>query len=503
MDRAGFASEVVVPRAQKLLRESFNARMVGFMLSRAWVYVVFFSTALLPNARTQGTLDLLNDLSRGALIATLLIGSLALEPAVGRLACARWRHAPAVVAIVGTLLVPLSGTSDAFGQAVLLAASVLTGVGSGLFMLLWGSVYGKLSGPLVAAEASLAYALSALVMPACFAFPFWFQAVVVVALMLGSSALLGRELDRPDGEAPATNHPSSQPDLLQPIETRHLLAKIAASSVAFSFVLNVLRFLYERQDLGALDLSPLFVLTVPAIAAGGIVLAVLLCSKRLDLAFSYRPVLWLLALGCFLLPLFDRGSALPYLFARTGYVCFTILAWVMMADLAYRSSTSTFKIFGVGQASCSIGLALGALSGRALEAAGFSPAENSLALSGVLVFALIVTYTLILTERGVSRMIAKPSEKPDPLREADAERAKAHDRCEALAARHGLGERATEVLALYSRGRSRSRIEQELYISKGTVNFHLRNIYQTLGIHSRQELLDLLDDDTLDEDPYE
>lgn len=494
----GFFGEVLVPRAQKLVRESFNARMVGFMLSRAWVYIVFFSTALLLQAKTQGTLDLLNNLSRDTLIVTLLAASLLFEPLLKRLARTPWCYAPAIVTIVGTLLVPLSNTADASGQAALIAASVLTGVGSGLFLLLWGNVYGKLSGPLVAAEASLAYAFASLVVPACFTFPFWFQAVFVTALMLGSAALLGREVAQEDAE-PEVSPP---PDMLQPPEAKHLLAKIAVSSVAFSFVLNVLRFLYERQDLRALDLSPAFVLTVSALAAGVIVLAVLLFSKRLDLAFSYRPVLWLLVLGCFLLPLFDHGSALPYLFARTGYVCFTILAWIMLSDLAYRSTLSPFKIFGIGQAACSLGLALGALMGRVAEASGMSITANSLALSGILVFALIVMYTLILTERDISRLIAKPSHKSKEAQMVDEIRTRTHDRCEALAARHGLGERATEVLVLYSRGRSRSRIEQELYISKGTVNFHLRNIYLALGVHSRQELLDLLDDDTLDEDPY-
>ena len=46
---------------------------------------------------------------------------------------------------------------------------------------------------------------------------------------------------------------------------------------------------------------------------------------------------------------------------------------------------------------------------------------------------------------------------------------------------------------LFARGRSSSRIADDLYISSGTASTHLRNIYRKLDVHSRQELLDLIE----------
>ena len=50
-----------------------------------------------------------------------------------------------------------------------------------------------------------------------------------------------------------------------------------------------------------------------------------------------------------------------------------------------------------------------------------------------------------------------------------------------------LTKRELEVLRLLARGYSNVRIAQELCISEPTVRFHLRNIYDKTGAHSRTE----------------
>lgn len=49
------------------------------------------------------------------------------------------------------------------------------------------------------------------------------------------------------------------------------------------------------------------------------------------------------------------------------------------------------------------------------------------------------------------------------------------------------------MLPLLLKGRTIARIQEELFISAGTVNTHTRHIYQKMGIHDRQQLLDLAD----------
>ncbi|MEC4176319.1 helix-turn-helix transcriptional regulator [Adlercreutzia sp. R7] len=65
-------------------------------------------------------------------------------------------------------------------------------------------------------------------------------------------------------------------------------------------------------------------------------------------------------------------------------------------------------------------------------------------------------------------------------------------RCAELAEQGGLSPREREVLALLARGRTATYIAGELYVSKETVKVHVRHIYEKLSVHSRTELLDLL-----------
>ena len=58
---------------------------------------------------------------------------------------------------------------------------------------------------------------------------------------------------------------------------------------------------------------------------------------------------------------------------------------------------------------------------------------------------------------------------------------------------YGLSQRERDVFMLLARGYTSSRIQKELYIAAGTVNYHSRNIYAKLGVHSKQELIELFE----------
>ena len=66
--------------------------------------------------------------------------------------------------------------------------------------------------------------------------------------------------------------------------------------------------------------------------------------------------------------------------------------------------------------------------------------------------------------------------------------------CEQLAKRYGLTDRERQILGYLAVGRSLPYIRDELVLSKNTVDTHAKNLYRKLGIHSRQELIDLFDE---------
>ncbi|MDO5043420.1 MAG: helix-turn-helix transcriptional regulator [Slackia sp.] len=63
--------------------------------------------------------------------------------------------------------------------------------------------------------------------------------------------------------------------------------------------------------------------------------------------------------------------------------------------------------------------------------------------------------------------------------------------CQELSELHGLTGREMEILGHLARGRTNTRIAEDLFISPSTVRGHIRHIYTKLDVHDRQELIDL------------
>ena len=62
-----------------------------------------------------------------------------------------------------------------------------------------------------------------------------------------------------------------------------------------------------------------------------------------------------------------------------------------------------------------------------------------------------------------------------------------------MALRYALTSREREMLGYLASGFSRRRIAEDLSISESTVQTHVNNLYTKLGIHKRDELLDLVE----------
>lgn len=133
-----------------------------------------------------------------------------------------------------------------------------------------------------------------------------------------------------------------------------------------------------------------------------------------------------------------------------------------------------------------LGIALGFAASWAFET-GF--------ILGVQVTALIaIAYSFIAAFFHRARF-------PDSTLKADgtltpaapAEKDQWVERCFEVSERHGLSSRQFEVLCLIAQGRNAEYVAHALVISVSTVQTHIRNIYQKLGVHSRQELIDLIE----------
>ena len=64
---------------------------------------------------------------------------------------------------------------------------------------------------------------------------------------------------------------------------------------------------------------------------------------------------------------------------------------------------------------------------------------------------------------------------------------------EQIASYYGLTRRDAEVLPYLARGRSAKVIAEALFVSESTVRTHTRRILEKTALHSKQDLIDLIE----------
>lgn len=152
------------------------------------------------------------------------------------------------------------------------------------------------------------------------------------------------------------------------------------------------------------------------------------------------------------------------------------LFWVAMIAAMRVGGVSPYRAVGVAE-----GCMSAAALGLGLALFGHGNADGVVAAAATYGTLVVVWYLLRRTQQ-LNEACALPVPGEDPIQAA----------CDTLAAARGLSPRETEVLRLLAQGRSRSFIQSELYLSDGTVKTHIRHIYQKLDVHSKQELISLI-----------
>lgn len=124
-------------------------------------------------------------------------------------------------------------------------------------------------------------------------------------------------------------------------------------------------------------------------------------------------------------------------------------------------------------------------AGESAEPAGLTGTAGLTGAAGPVLQAVSARFPDSETGRQTDESISlRESGRDEPLPSPDT--------VTQLAQRHHLTPRETEVFALLAQGRSIPYIRDELIISRETAATHAKHIYAKLGVHSRQELIDLV-----------
>ena len=212
-----------------------------------------------------------------------------------------------------------------------------------------------------------------------------------------------------------------------------------------------------------------------------------------------------LLLGGLLLVLLDSDRcALP---ASVALLCgsgvYDELTDLTLCAVAARNRSNALPTIAWGYAVYYLGICVGAQTGLLVTARLGGDGLVGRAVVAALVMALVL-YALVSLRRfgfdqtiaGVEKDVSRAgtttgdagSSAGDVERTIDLTDA----RCRELAASLGLTPRETDVFRLLARGNNTLRIQDELGITKNTLKYHVRHIYEKAGVHSQQELIDLL-----------
>lgn len=168
---------------------------------------------------------------------------------------------------------------------------------------------------------------------------------------------------------------------------------------------------------------------------------------------------------------------------------FCISGWAAMAEHVRLCRLSPVRVYAKARAFDYVGFTLGFVAGGF---AAMLPMDYGACLGAAIsaVFCLLAFFLHKprYPESGFERTVPQ---------EGAGVRASWDDRCRAVGEKYGLSERQQEILLLIAQGRNAKYIEKSLVISLSTVQTHIRNVYRKLGVHSRQELIDLVENTKL------
>lgn len=468
----------------------------GYALFLAFGYLAFESSSLLAALGPAAAK------SQPAFLSTAIVGRMAVYAAglalTSRPQTGTGRLVPAalVLSAGGFALVWLASDLEPYvpaakGLAMLLAGALLLGAGAAAISLLWARFCATLDVRSVYLFVLLSLTLSLVIyglatcLPVSAVFPIGITLLAVSALAawrcnLARDANVGQcgcEVGDDTGVLGRPECPGSA-----------ALARLwrpTLGTAALLFMSGLMLQMPHNADLSLAQFQTTALIS-QAVLNIALVLPALLVRHQPSLESIYKVALPLSATGFLLLPLIWSGAGgLANAFAQLGAGMAGAILWCMLAGVARQTSLPALTVFGAALLATNAAQLAGTITGIAYaDRLG----QGELALTGL---ALAAVYLVAMMSMFLFKGRSVPANNPsDPARDAMPASDLAPARYEQA---FGLTPREAEVLMQLAGGRTIAGIAHELSVSENTVKYHVKSIYQKLGVHSRNEVIALLE----------
>ncbi len=458
-----------------------NLRLLGLGLLLAWVYCTWFSNGIFEpfSSRSADTLRLSLVASAIGLIA------LAFRPnkrkPIGQ-APIFWS---AAIMSASTLLFFALPS----GVALMVDAFV-GGLASAILWVAWGEMFCRIGQD--RAESCIPASLAVFVAAALMAYLLpWPAAGILSALCPIVSALMLLLSDNSQGSEFLFRAPQ-----LPFLNVLPSLGKLALCSMACSLATGFVITSFSPQDLLIGGEGLILAYVLGGVAAGCIAAFAIAHTSRMSFSFLYE---WAIPLIVFSLSLRVLGdpfcNTLATVLACTAALYVEVLFYALFARITAGGLCLPSETFGIFRSMVQLGFLAGGLLGSFASTSTPPLLPTGLALICVCV---VILPLFIHLQKRFEVPTGQFIDSPDNREAADGTAAVSEpmstaQTLDAIAAEYKLSAREREVLDYLGRGRSVPYMREVMVISKSTIETHIKHIYAKTDVHSKQELLDLIE----------
>lgn len=393
-------------------------------------------------------------------------------------------------------LASLCGFAPSLPLAALRLQSAGFGVGAFALAVQWGAVYGRMepesllpNGAASLVVASFVHGLQNAAGPTVGGLGIIAAAVVASAVLLWVSlaraSLFSEEVSLSEGAATSRDRLA----MLKSIGGALWMPVVGACLSCFIFGLIWDPIVSEEQAKQVLPGNLLASMSGPVLMAAAVAVVVLRNRGTSPLRFFNQAVFPLAVALLLVIPVISENlpalQPVTSVLSSASFAVVGLSVWCSMASLCRTLPAAPSLVFSGAFV----------LFGICFVAGAFAILD--LGTMGRALCLVLFAFYLALIALYFARSSKEEREnRTEPPAETDT-RSFIHRRCEELAEEYGISPREKEVLFYLGRGYNHGYIAKKLFVSENTVRTHVRHIYGKLGVSSREELLDLIDENEL------
>lgn len=262
-----------------------------------------------------------------------------------------------------------------------------------------------------------------------------------------------------------------------------------------TFALSIV---YGILDTAATGTSPSPATSILISQFGGIAAAVVFLvyfgtRTKPPTSLLFNVVFGILATGILFLPFLSSDYAVSLnILAAAGWKLVMLALFYLVVTTYARSRTKLLVGISLAYALPRFGLFIGQNVAQLLGVGSTADFVRTTAVAFFLLYLILMVIWMVNSHerkraesqaRAADELLGRFAQEQENVRKL---------RCEALAADCGLTNRESDILYLLAQGRDVTSICETLFLSKNTVKSYQKTIYSKLGVHSKQEIIDLV-----------